>query len=202
MKKAFPISIALIIILGGLAVLYTTTSANDGGRKKSLIERVKTLTPFQIRTENLKDSGLRIEEANVREISCEDFAALVGQSTDQYRYSSLPDVNLLNTSSKTIISFALMLHSSVDKANGARILIKKNLSIPPLSTFNLSSVEWHRTERVAIEKDGKFEYALKRLGLDSATSWLPGEASDLKINVGMVEFNDGTRWMIPSDARW
>jgi transposase len=37
-------------------------------------------------------------------------------------------------------------------------------------------------------------------GLNSTKSWLPGAASDLKVTVGFVEFENGTRWIISPDS--
>jgi hypothetical protein len=136
----------------------------------------------------------------VKEIAADDFMTLAGEASKHIIQTTFPEVTLINVTRKTIRSFGIAIQSAADKPNSWHGLLKSNLSILPNSTYKVASSEWPRAERVSIQKGDKFLSRLQQPGLDSAKSWIPGAASNLKVTVGFVEFEDGTRWMISQDS--
>jgi hypothetical protein len=107
---------------------------------------------------------------------------------------------VFNNSDKTVKSFGIVVKSAADKPMSGYAILTNNLSIPPNSTYKIVSTQWVKADRVSVQKGDKFVTAFRQPGLDSAKSWLPGAASDLKVTI--VEFTDGTRWMISQDEGW
>jgi hypothetical protein len=202
MKKAFLVSLMAVAFVGGVVTLNAQSDAALNERqKRKLMKRIKASQPIQIDSDNSLGSPLYIQEASVKEISGEDFITLAGEAPRHLRQSTFPEVSLWNGSEKTITSFAILIQSATDKPNSWHGLLKSKLSILPNSTYKIISSEWPRAEKVFIEKEGKFVSSLQQPGIDSAKSWIPGAASDLKVVVGMVEFDDGTKWMVPSTSK-
>jgi hypothetical protein len=186
-----------------LGSVNAQTVANSNERqKRKIIKKIKASQSLQIYSDNSQGSPLYIQEASVKEISGDDFTKLAGETSKNLKQATFPDVTLVNSSGKTIRSFAIAVKSSVDKPKSGYILLKNKLSISPNSTFSVALSEWPKAERGSIQKGDRFIYGLRRPGLDSAKSWIPGAASDLSVTVGFVEFEDGTRWMISRDSDW
>ncbi|HEX8088173.1 MAG TPA: hypothetical protein VF762_04930 [Blastocatellia bacterium] len=200
---------ALLICLIAAASLGARSGAGAGAaagstqqQKGGIIEQIKASSGRRINADNSQGSPLYIQEATVKEISGEEFAKLVGEAPRHFRQATFPDVVLQNGSGKTIRSFALVARSAADTPDSGYILIKKNLSVAPGATFRVGSSEWPQADRVSVQREGKFVSGLRQPGLDSAKSWIPGASSDLGVTVGMIEFEDGTRWRISGESGW
>lgn len=202
MKRALAISLVVAAFLSGLAQNVGAFARPNQQQKSRIVRQIKSSHTVEIYADNSQGSKLIVEAAAVREISGDDFSALVGQPSKHFKQTTFPEINLVNGSSKTITSFALVVQSAVDQPRSGYILLKKNLSIPPNSVYKVASGEWPPAERVSIQKGDKFVTRSKQPGLDSAKSWLNGAASDLRVTVGLVEFEDGTSWKISSDSGW
>lgn len=203
MSKAFLVLLVAVTWMSQLGSVNAQTVANSNERqKRKIIKKIKASQSLQIYSDNSHGSPLYIQEASVKEISGDDFTILAGEASKNIKQATFPDVTLVNSSGKTIRSFAIAVKSSVDKPKSGYILLKNNLSISPNSTFSVASSEWPKAERGSIQKGDRFIYGLQRPELDSAKSWIPGAASDLRVTVGFLEFEDGTRWMISRDSDW
>jgi hypothetical protein len=207
MKRGFPISLIAAALLGGLvtpcARAIAVPNQQPKGRIASRIARqIKASTAVHIYADNSQGSSLYVQEAGVKEISGDEFRALVGEAPRHFRQTTFPEVIMLNGYSKTITGFALIVQSAADKPQSGYILLKKRLSIRPDSTYKVTSSEWLPAETVSVQEGEKFVTRLRQPGLDSVKSWLNGAASDLRVTVGLVEFEDGTRWKISSDSGW
>ena len=201
MRRALLVAL-LAASLAGLAVLEVSAITHPNQLQKTkIINQIKSSGAVSINADNSRQSPLYIQEASVKEISGEDFTKLVGEPPKHFKHSTFPDVTLLNSSGKTVRAFAISVQSGVADPNSGYIVVKKGLSISPNSTYKLLSGEWPKAERVSVQKGDKFVTSLQKPGLDSAKAWVPGAASDLKVMVGMVEFEDGSRWMLSSDQK-
>ncbi len=169
--------------------------------KKDILGKIKSDTNISVAVQNSTEVPFLIQEATVREISGSDFAILSGETPRHFRYSTFPEVTLYNEAAKKVKAFGIAVQSSVDKPGSGRILLKNNLSISPYSTYKVISTEWPKAEPISVEKDGKFVSRLQQPGLDSVKSWLLGSASNLTVTIGYVEFEDGTKWIIPRDMK-
>jgi len=196
MKRNILIAFVAIFALGTLSVQSQIRSNRQEKRDvKDVIAEMEAVTLLDITIGNSQGTPLLIQEARVKEISGDDFRRLTGEAPGHFRQSTFPEVVLYNASSKMIKSFAIAVENGSGKVNG----LLKNISIPPYSNHKVLSIEWPRAEHITIEKEGKFVNAMRQPGLDSAKSWVPGAASDLKVTIGFVEFEDGTKWTLPSD---
>lgn len=203
MKRAFLILLVAAAFLSGLVALYARAIVNPDEQQKSrIIKRINASSAVQIYADNSQGSSLYIQEASVKEISGDDFITLVGENPRYFQQTTFPEVTLLNNSSKTIKSFAVIIQSAVNGPKSGHILFKKNLSIPPNSTYKVDPSEWPQDERISVQNGDKFITGIQKPGLDSPKSWMLGAASDLRITVGLVEFEDGTKWKISPYSGW
>lgn len=203
MKRTSLILLLATVSLSGSVILQAQTIASSNERQKSrILKRLKASDGVQIYADNSKGSPLYVQEATVKEILGDDFTILVGEAHKHFKQATFPEVTLSNGSAKTIKSFAIAVKSAVDKPRSGYILLKNNVSIPPSSTYKLTSGEWPMAERVSVEQAGRFVNVLRKPGLDSAKAWIPGSASDLRVTIALVEFDDGTTWRISSDSDW
>jgi len=203
MKRTSLILLLATVSLSGSVILQAQTIASSSGRQKSrILKRLKASEGVQIYADNSKGSPLYVQEATVKEILGDDFTILTGEAHKHFKQATFPDVTLSNGSAKTIKSFAIAVKSAADKPRSWYGLLKNNVSIPPSSTYKLTSGEWPMAERVSVEQARRFVSVLRKPGLDSAKAWIPGSASDLKVTIGWVEFDDGTTWMVSSDSDW
>jgi hypothetical protein len=201
MKRAFLISIVALAFLMGFVSLNTRSiSSNSEQQKSKVLKQIEALNSVRINADNQEGCKLYIQEATVKEISAEDFKILVGEPSRHFRESTYPEATLLNDSGKTIKSFAVVVQSAADKSRGGRILFKKELSILPGAIFQVRSSDWLLADRVTVESEGKFINKIQQPPMDSAKSWIPGASSDLKLTIALVEFDDGTKWMISPDS--
>lgn len=202
MKKTLIVSLVALASLSLLMAANAQKGANSGERrKKEMINRIKASNAVQIFSDNSLGSPVYIQEAVVKEITGDDFTMLTGEASSQFAHSTFPDVNLVNNTSQTLKSFAIVVKTDNKPRDGWGVL-KENLSIPPGDIYKIDSSEWPKAERLSIQKGGQFTSVLRKPGLDSAKAWIPGAASDLKVTVGFAEFEDGSQWMIPKDLNW
>lgn len=203
MKRSFPIFLTTLILITGIATVNAAIGATSNEQqKKKIIKKTLASPSVQIYSDNSRGCPITVHESSVKEITAEDFSILAGETSKHSRQATFPEVTVFNSSGKTVKSFAIVVKSAADKPKSGYILLKNDLSIPPNSTYNIVSTEWVKGEKVSVQKGDKFVTAFRQPGLDSAKSWLPGAASDLKVTIGFVEFTDGTRWMISQDEGW
>jgi hypothetical protein len=200
MKKVVLCFLALAFVLSEAVSADVRATSSRQQNRLRIVKHVESMSGSPIYADNSQGSPIDIQEATVKEISGDDYSVLVGEPAKHFRQSTFPEVTILNTSEKTVRSFALVTRSTVE-AKGY-VLLKHNLSLVPNSSYRVDSSHWVKAERVTIKTGDKFTTVWRQQGLVSRKSWIPGACSDLKVTVGMVEFDDGTRWMIPSNSGW
>jgi hypothetical protein len=203
MKKTIGLSICFVCIITIVTLLSISSVAGNqiALQKSHPTQTVDQLPAFPITIDNSLGSELVIQNASSKEVSKTQYAMLTGEESEFTTNSTYPDVTLVNRSGKTIKSFALMVRSIVDKAQGGHVMIKYNLGLAPGDTHMVTAKQWPMPERKTVQKGEKFVNVVQKPGLDSAKAWLPGSSNDLKVTVGLVEFEDGTRWIIPN-VKW
>jgi hypothetical protein len=203
MKKSFLIFLTAFTLLTGIVTVNAAIGATSNEQqKKKIIRKILASPAVQIYSDNSRGCPITVHESSVKEITSEDFTVLSGETSKNTGQATFPEVTVFNSSDKTIKSFAIAVKSAADKPKSNYFLLISDLSIPPNSTYKIVSTQWVRGEKVWVQKGDKFVPAFRQPGLDSAKSWLPGAASDLKVTIGIVEFTDGTRWMISQDEGW
>jgi hypothetical protein len=200
MKETFVLAIMVVASLSPAG--SSNGQLSQQPTKEQIIEELGLLPSAQATSDNSRGAPLRIQAVSARDISADEFKTLTGENAAHSRQTTFPDVTLLNASSMTIRSFAIAVISAADNPNNGYALLKDKLAITPGSTNEVASGEWVKLEKMTIKKGDKFVNVLRTPGIDSAKSWLPGAASDLKVVVLMVEFEDGEEWRIPPGSVW
>ena len=166
------------------------------GPRKPLIERLRSSPDVSASVENSAEIPLIIQEAKVKEITGTKYQKLTGTGPASDQYSSFPKVTLVNSGSLRIIGFALAIKN--ERTGRIHVVKVREVSIQPRDTFTVNVNQWavpeHQT-RIVLE-DGAATSVVTHpaLDLDSPKLWLPGNGKDLHVIVGLVEFEDGTRW--------
>lgn len=191
------------LVVLAIPVAFLSVMIAIGGQKTSdhakagTIERIQSLPGSEVNSISLDGTPMQIQGASAREISKATFRQLTGEAAGHRSMSTYPDVSLVNISGKTITSFVIMVKSRAETPNNGHGVMTKDLSIAPGATYSFASDKWPKAEQVFVEKNGKFVSALRKIGLGSPKSWLPGAASDLTVLIAMVVFEDGSQWMVP-----
>lgn len=189
---------ALVVIFVGIrgSALGQSSKHISGNQKSEIIERVRKYPDISIGFENYEGVPLSIQEANVKEIGNVEYDQLTGLTTDLLKYVSFPNVTLTNNTDQRIIGLTLAIgNRQTKRIHGVKL---SNIIIEPHGTFSVKASDFVRPERtVHITKAGKVTDRLKP-DLDSEKMWFQGSASEVVIAVGMVDYENGTRWMIDS----
>jgi hypothetical protein len=187
-------------------VLTLSSTANVSGqaqtaspKKAQLIADVQSLPPQPVTWVTPDGAPIAIKFASAREIPQATYLQFTGGPTAYPSMSTYPDVELINTSGKTITSFVLIMKSRADK----HLALTKSLSIAPSGAYTFESKRWLLEDKVTVQKDdGTFKVVMRKPGPDSAKFWLPGAASDLHLSVARVFFDDGSQWKWPEGFAW
>jgi hypothetical protein len=199
-----PIAYVRGLALGMLLGMCSTASVSgqaqtDSAKKAQVIADVQSLPAKPVTWITAEGAPIAIQLASAREIAQGTYLQFTGQSTAYSLMSTYPDVELLNTSGKTITSFMLIMKSKADK----HLAITKSLSIAPGSAYTFESKRWLLEDKVTAQKDdGTFKTVMRKPGPDSVKFWLPGGASDLHVSVARVVFDDGGQWKWPEGFAW
>ncbi len=167
-------------------------------QKKETLKKVKRSPDIPISFENSERVPLTINDATVKEISNAEFQQLVGFTTDSDRYSLFPKVTVKNNTGQRVTGFAVM----VGDRQTRRIHSVKfhGITIEPNGSFIVNPSDWvKREKKVRVTDEG--QVILNKAGqpsidLDSEKIWMRARAKDLVLIVGLVDFENGTRWMV------
>ncbi|HJP95844.1 MAG TPA: hypothetical protein VJ843_00575 [Candidatus Saccharimonadales bacterium] len=189
---------ALAFVFVGISgsALGQASKHSSGSQKSEIIERVRKYPDTSIGFENYEGVPLSIQEANVKEIGNVEYNQLTGLTTDLPKYVSFPNVTLTNNTDQRIIGLTLAVgNRQTKRIHGVKL---SNIIIEPHGTISVKTSDFVRPERtVHITKAGKVTDRLEP-DLDSEKMWFQGSASDVVIVVGMVDYENGTRWIIDS----
>ncbi|HLG16647.1 MAG TPA: hypothetical protein VJH03_19420 [Blastocatellia bacterium] len=165
--------------------------------KRETINRVRQYPDIAIEFVNFEAVPLAIQSANVKEIGNSEFLGLTGFTTSSSRYTSFPNVVLTNNTDQRVTGLVLVVgNKQTRKIHGVSF---NKIAIDPHGTFAVASRDWVRPERsMRIAEDGRVTKRLKP-GLDSDKMWCPGAARDMVLRIGMVVFENGSRWTIDRD---
>lgn len=184
---------ALVVVIGGIALGQSSKRA-IGEEKSEFVEKVRQYPDSSISFENYEGVPLSIQEAKVKEIGNAEYYQLTGFTTDSPKYISFPDVTLINNTDQRVVGVALAVgNKHTRQLHGVKL---NKVSIEPHGSYSVKASDFLRPERtVQVTKSGEVSNRL-RPGLDSEKMWLRGSASDMVLIVGIVEFENGTRWMM------
>lgn len=154
-----------------------------------------------LRVEENDDSPLRVSEARVKEVSGFQFTQLTGKTTDLPVVSSVPEVKLLNSSTKTITGFVFVIRDPESKVS--RGVIQNNVLIAPGETFALARQSFLKSDSVTVaDTNGQIREKLIQPDMRSEKYWMPfAGRSRLFVTVAKVSFHDGTSWKVREGAK-
>jgi hypothetical protein len=164
--------------------------------KNAVLEQIKNSTDQPLRVVGNDDCPLRIVEVKVKEVSGPQFTELTQKTTNLETVSSVPEVELVNTSGKTITEFVIAIRDPLSRTT--RTLVRLKLSLAPGGTYVVKRTHFVSPEQMAVaNEDGSVRQTLVRPQIDSEKYWLQfARRSDIFITVGQVSFDDGSSWKI------
>jgi hypothetical protein len=176
--------------------------------RNKILQRLSETPLSPNRVQNEDRAPLLILSGGSKEISNVEYRWLVGRNTPSKSLVSFPEVTLQNVSGNEIKAFAMLLRN---RQTGAMHFFKTSgISLMPLDEYQVVSERWVRPEKLssrADTADGKptlstllKDPSQRAMFWVSERMWLVGNASDIELRIGLVEFVDGSRWTSPSDA--
>lgn len=163
--------------------------------KDILIAQVEKSAEQSLKVVENDDSPLRIVEAKAKEVNGSDFTKLTGKTTDLAVVSSVPEVKLTNTSGKTIIGFIFAIREP--KTKTLQTLNQEKISIAPGETYVIKREHFVAPEKLTVADSRGTRQKLVQPKIDSEKYWIDfAGRSDFFVTVGMVYFDDGSKWMI------
>jgi hypothetical protein len=183
-----------MLALAFVAIQATAPGQSSQRGKNEAVQRVKQYPDTPIGFENYEGVPLAIQEAKVKEIGNAEYYQLTHVTTDSPKYVSFPNVTLVNNTDQRVTSLTLVVgNKQTKRIHGVKL---NHIIIEPHGSFSVKASDFVRAERtVHITQEGKAKNSLKP-GLDSEKMWFQGGAEDVILVVGMVDFENGNRWMI------
>jgi hypothetical protein len=195
-RLTFSLSVLALSLVSVPALSARQGPGTRSSQKAQMFAEVQSLPTQPVHWANADGAPIVIQVASAREISGSTYLGLTGGPTIYASMSTYPDIALLNTSGKTITSFAIMLDAKADK----HVAIIKNLSIAPGGAYTLVPRKWLLEDKVTVQNDdGTSKSVMRKPGPDSVKFWLSGAPPDLHVAVARVWFEDGTQWKWPAN---
>lgn len=209
MVKVFTTNRKSILIVCGLVFLFSAVALalnispnnqpqQDSSRKQKseVVKQVEASPEQLLKVVGNNDCPLRLAEARVKEIPGDLFTKLTGKTTDLATVSSVPEAKLVNTSGKTITGFVLVVRDPQSQTN--RGIVQNSVAIKPGETYTVRREHFGTSEKLTMAgKDGQIQQTSVEQGVNSEKHWLDfAPPSNIFVTIGMVNFEDGSRWMI------
>jgi len=208
MAKILNVNRKRVLLAGGLACLLLavtlvvnvrTHSQNlqtlDQRAENDLAEQIENSLDQPLRIVGNDDCPLGIVEAKVKEVSGRQFTRLTGRTTNLVSVSSVPEVELANTSGRVVTEFAIAVRDPQSRTSLR--LNQRRVSVAPGDTYTVKREHFVGSEKVTTaSENGRIWHTLVRPKMNSEKYWLQfAERSDLFVSVRSVTFDDGTSWM-------
>lgn len=190
--------IGLLGITGVFLSLRTNSQqlqVSNEKEKNEMVERIEKSADQQVRVLENNDSPVRITETKVKEITGSEFTRLTGKTTDLATVSSVPEVKVINNSGKTVTGFILAIRDP--KSRTLRTFSPYKVSMAPGETYTVRQDQFVISGKTTVADDQGVRQELIKPKMDSEKFWITfAERSDFFVTVGMVFFEDQSKWMI------
>jgi hypothetical protein len=199
-RKTVVFACFLVLLLSAfaLAIGMQTKSQKRINQKvkQELLEKVAKSPEQPLRVVENDDSPLRIVQAVVKEAEGSDFTALTGKTTSLAAVPSVPEAKLMNTSGKTITSFAIAVRDPHTRS--IRGFVQRAVSIAPGETYTVERQHFLNPEKITSPGGARgFSQKLVQPKADSENYWISfARRADLFITIGRVQFEDASSWTI------
>jgi hypothetical protein len=186
----------VLLVLTSLLPAESTIFAMTRRQQKTTAERVIGFSDIALEVDGSERPAVSIQSANTKTITKRQYRELTGGLGTSARYSACPTVRVVNMGNQTVKAFALALLNK--RTNALDVLRIGSHQLEPGGEFVVDHLLWAKTRKkptkTFIQKDGLTWEDKRAPDWNSEEMWFPGEAADLQIFVGEVEFSDGTRW--------
>jgi hypothetical protein len=165
--------------------------ATDG--EKEILKKVRQTPDTSISLQNREECPILIQDANVKEITSDEYYQLTRMKTDSNGYVSFPKVKLVNRTDKRLTGFALFLSNS--RTGRINFFKVSRITVEPNGDYAVAPNEWVTPDKlVQVTGDGKTVNIKKRATIDSEKMWLEGTAGDFVLEVVECAAEDGSNW--------
>ena len=186
--KKIVISLLGVVCLLGIVTLTIKSYSKQGqiGDSVELAEinrQIENTQDTSMRVVGNEDCPLKITGVRVKEIEGNQFSRLTGKATRLQRITSVPEVDLINTSPYPITGYVLLIRDP--KTKHGRTLVSSRVLIPP------GAKEFVKKQHfIKPDKSKEFPTQIDRFWIEFAQN------EDLYVTVGHVTFANGTTWLI------
>lgn len=165
--------------------------ATDG--ETEILKKVVQYPDAPISLQNREGCPILIQDANVKEITSDEYYQLTKMKKDSNRYVSFPQVKLVNRTDRRLTGFALFLSNSrTERINFFKV---SRISVEPNGDYYVAPNEWVMPDKLSqVTADRKTVNIKKRPNLDSEKMWLEGAAGDFVLEVVECVAEDGGNW--------
>lgn len=173
---------------------------SDSSRKEKndLLKQVENSPEQALKIIGNDDCPLKLVEATVKEIPDTLFTKLTGRTIDLPTVCSVPKVMLVNTSQKTITGFVLAVRGPEVRAT--RGLVQKKIMIAPGQTYIVKRNHFVNSEKLTVVDKNDQVGNMMTPDMNSEKYWIHfAQWSDLFATIGLVDFEDGSSWMLKED---
>lgn len=207
MKQKLPV--IQVVLTASFAVLLGVASGVARGQsprpvsdevKQEIIDRVKGYPDVSVAFENFQGVPVTIESATVKEIGSGEYYRLTGLPGGSPGYTTFPNVRLVNNAGQRIVGLVLVAgNMPTRRLHGVQF---NKISIGPDESYSVGAGDWVRRERAVAVASGGTARSRLEPGLDSERMWWPGTAGEMLLRVAVVEFENGTRWVMDPSMDW
>ena len=186
----------VLLVLTSVLPVDSTIFAMNRGQQKTTAERVRGFSDIALEVESSERPAVSIQSASTKTITKSQYRELTGGLPASARYSACPAVRVINTSQQTVKAFSLGLLNK--RTNSLDVLRIGSHQLEPGEEFVVDPLLWAKTRKkptkTFIQRDGLTWEDKRPPDWNSEEMWFPGDAADLLIFIGEVEFSDGTTW--------
>lgn len=204
-RKTFLFTVCILLVVFTAAFGLSVRSSNRHSQvlnqkdRDVLLKQVEDLPEVPIRVIENSDSPLKISQATVKEIPSADYTKLTGKTTSFVSVASFPRAILINTSGKTITGFIFGIRDP--KTKTLQTLNQQKISLPAGATYTITREHFLAPEKTMRADNSGVRPQLSLPEADSEKYWINfAERSDLFVTVGMVFYEDGSRWTIKEEG--
>lgn len=168
--------------------------------KEALLKQIEESTDYPFNVDDNENSPLKITNAKVKEISGAEFTKLTGKTTNLTTVTSVPEIQLMNVSDKTIKAFFVAVRDVKNKS--VRGFTQFKVSIAPGETYTVHREHFSNPESVSVSDENGVRPSLNQPKLDSEKLWLNSEKSpDVFTLIARVLFEDNSQWKVEEGGK-
>lgn len=201
-RKTIIISCSLMLALFLVAVVLTVRTSTQSSKvpgqkdKDALLQQIENSMEQPLRFVGNEECPLKIVQATVKEISGAEFTRLTRKTTDLVTVSSVPEVQIMNTSTKRITGFVLAVRHP--ESNWNRGTVQPKVSIAPGEVYTVRRSDFVSPAKLTVADDrGQTHQKIVQGAMDEEKYWVQfAQRAEIFVLVNLVVFEDGSEWSV------